>query len=170
MEGQRSVNVPPDYPHFIMHTHISASFVSLYGGTSYCLFCSLTAEIHHLLASFFFFSHITIFKTLFIIICWLHFIFHKLQYLKPYSTLSKITGAIVEWNLFQPLCVLYTLDIEIMAKNFLQTTFWNKKKCYKVPFPSIFLCNLKFNFFINFCKVQLIWSKNYYWGQSHKFL
>lgn len=151
-------------------THIYQRHLSVFMGGQATVYFALWLLRFIIFWLHFFFTHITIFKTLFIIICWLHFIFHKLQYLKPYSTLSKITGAIVEWNLFQPLCVLYTLDIEIMANFFLHTTFWNKKKCYKVPFPSIFLCNLKFNFFINFCKVQLIWSKNYYWGQSHKFL
>lgn len=59
----------PSPLHYAHTYRKSASFVSLYGGTSYCLFCSLTAEIHHLLASFFFLPHITIFfKTLFKII------------------------------------------------------------------------------------------------------
>lgn len=107
------------------------------------------------------------------IIFWLHFFFyHILQYfLKPYSKLSKITGAIVEWNLFQPLSVLYTLDIEIITF-FFYILLFEIKKCSIVPFPSIFSCtgNLQFNSFISFCKVQLIWCKNYHWGQSHKLL
>lgn len=116
------------------HTYISVICQSLWGDKLLFILLSDCWDSSSFGFIFFFFSHITIFKTLFIIICWLHFIFHKLQYLKPYSTLSKITGAIVEWNLFQPLCVLYTLDIEIMAKIFLQTTFWNKKKMLQSPF------------------------------------
>lgn len=66
-------------------------------------------------------------------------------------------------KLFQPLSVLYTLDIEIITF-FFYILLFEIKKCSIVPFPSIFSCtgNLQFNSFITFCKVQLIWCKNYH--------
>lgn len=135
-------------------THINQRHLSVFmGGTSYCLFCSLTDEIHHLLASFFFLPHITIFfKTLFKII----------KNHRSYSWMKFVsaTQCIVysrHWN--NNIFFFYILLFEI-------------KKCSIVPFPSIFSCtgNLQFNSFISFCKVQLIWCKNYHWGQSHKLL